>query len=76
MPTFFSRLFTPVMLLCTLLLIVRGRRMKRSGFLIYLAACALLMVSPLFLSVYSGSHQPPARPAYLRLCVSPSSWRA
>ena len=58
MPTFFSRLFTPVMLLCTLLLIVRGRRMKRSGFLIYLAACALLMVSPLFLSVYSGFHQP------------------
>lgn len=56
--TFFPKLFLPILILCLILLIFRGWRMHRKGFLMYLIAAGLLALSPLFLTIISGSYQP------------------
>lgn len=55
---FFSKCFLPIALVSIVLLIFRGWRMHRKGYLVYLLALALLAVSPLFLTIISGSYQP------------------
>ena len=57
-PVFFHKLFLPVLAAGLLLLLVRGWRRRKKGFPMYAAACALLAISPLLLTLVSGSQQP------------------
>lgn len=54
---FFHCMFTPSMLICSLLFLVRGYRKQTKGFPLYVAAVLLLGLSPVFLSLVSGSTQ-------------------
>lgn len=55
---FFHWMFTPAMVICGALLLNRGHNMKRTGFPLYVTALILLALSPTFLSVVGGTHQP------------------
>ena len=54
---FFHWMFTPAMEICSLLFLMRGYRMKKKGFPLYVTAIVLLGLSPVFLSLVSGSTQ-------------------
>jgi hypothetical protein len=57
-PIFFSGLFTPVLILCLALMLFRGWKARRKGYFIYILAIMILAVSPILLTVASGSPQP------------------
>lgn len=54
---FFHRLFTPAMIISSVLILLHGHRAKRKGFPLYVTAVILLALSPVFLSAVSGSMQ-------------------
>ena len=55
---FFSNWFLPILFLCVMLLLFRGRSVQREGYYIYIIAIGLFAVSPLLLTIISGSYQP------------------
>lgn len=54
---FFHWMFTPAMVICGILFLIRGKKAKKTGFPLYVTALILFALSPVFLSAASGSLQ-------------------
>ena len=57
-PLFFRNIFTPALIIVTCLFLYRGWKKHRKSYWLYLIACLLLILSPVYLSIISGNYQP------------------